>query len=88
MTTEEKLLVYGARWCPDVLMACGYLDRHNVAYEFRDIDADPEARRVLLEISGENWLIPTLVLPDGEVLVNPSVRALADKLGHPQRQKK
>ncbi len=88
MTTEDKLLVYGARWCPDVFMVCSYLDRHDVAYEFRDIDGDPEARNFLVEVSGENWLIPTLVLPGGEILINPSVRALADKLDRPQRRQK
>lgn len=88
MTTEDKLLVYGARWCPDVLMVCSYLDRHDVAYEFHDIGGDPEARAFLLEVSGEDWLIPTLVLPGGEILVNPSVRTLADKLGRPQRRQK
>lgn len=83
---EEKLLVYGAKWCPDVSMVCSYLDRHDITYEFHDIDVDPEARNFLLEVSGQDWLIPTLVLPGGEILVNPSIRTLADKLGRPQRR--
>lgn len=86
--TQEPLIVYGAAWCPDVFMARRYLDRHGVAYDYRDIDKDPEAKAALFDIAGEDWLIPMVVMPDGEILQNPSVRELANKLGRPPRKKK
>ena len=88
MTEGTKpLIVYGAVWCPDVFMARRYLDRHGVAYEYRDIDKVPEAKAALLDIAGAGWVVPTIVMPDGEVLHSPSVRELADKLGRPSRKK-
>ncbi len=82
----SELIVYGATWCPDVAMARRYLDRHGVAYQYRDIDTDPEALAFLLEVAGKDWVVPTIAMPDGEILQNPPVRDLARKLGRPARK--
>ena len=83
---DKELVVYGATWCPDVARIRRYLDRHGVAYQYRDLDADPEVREFLLGVAGEDWVVPTIVMPDGEILQNPSVRDFADKLGRPKRK--
>jgi len=80
-------VMYGAIWCPDVALARMFLKRHKVTYTYRDIDRDPEAKAALLELSGKDWLIPTIVMPDGKVLANPSVRELARELGISRRRK-
>jgi mycoredoxin len=85
--TDDTLRVYGAAWCPDVTLALRYLDRHGVDYRYGDIDEDPEAKAALLNLSGDDWLIPTLVFPDGTVMANPSIRDVAGKLGRPPRKK-
>ncbi len=82
----SKLIVYGAAWCPDVTLARRYLDRHGVAYVYRDIDAEPAAMQSLLDLRGEAWVIPTIVLPNGTILDNPSIRELAERLGRPNRK--
>ncbi|MBN1246550.1 MAG: NrdH-redoxin [Anaerolineae bacterium] len=81
--TEEtgKIIVYGAAWCPDVLMTRAFLDRHGFAYEYRDIDKDEGAMDALLALRGKEWVVPTLVLPDGTILDNPPRRDLRDILG-------
>ena len=81
MTEESAVVMYGASWCPDVMMARRYLDRYGVDYVYRDINTDPEAMKALLEISGKDWLVPTFVMPDGEILANPSIRELGARLG-------
>jgi len=82
MTIEHtELTVYGTRWCPDVRRARRFLDEHNVAYAYRDIDADADACAYCDEVHGGSWIVPTIVFPDGAILFNPSVRELATKLG-------
>jgi mycoredoxin len=85
--TSSEIIMYGAAWCPDVAMAKTYFDRHNVSYTYRDIDEEPEARAALLALRGDDWVVPTLVLPDGTVLDNPSIRDLAKRLGRPKRKR-
>ena len=63
-----------------------YLDRHNVSYTYRDIDEEPEAKAALLELRGKDWVVPTLILADGTILDDPSIRDLADLLGRPTRK--
>ncbi len=81
--TEEvaKIIVYGAVWCPDVLMTRAFLDRHGIAYEYRDIDREEGVMDALLALRGKAWVVPTLVLPDGRILDNPSRRELKNILG-------
>ncbi len=78
---ESAIVVFGARWCPAVVRMRAYLDRQDVDYVYRDIDRDPGAMDELLELRGKAWVVPTVVLPDGTVLDNPSPRKLARQLG-------
>lgn len=84
-SSDSDMIMYGAAWCPDVAMARRYLARHGVDYVYRDIDRDPNAMDELLALRGKAWVVPTLIMPDGTVLDNPSVRELADRLGRPRR---
>ena len=83
---DDTLCVYGTESCPDVRLARAYLDRHGVDYRFCDIDQDPDVKAALEALSGEDWVVPTIVFPDGTVMENPSIRELADELGRPPRQ--
>jgi len=85
--TPSGIIMYGTAWCPDVVRTRQYLDRHNVGYTYHDIDEEPEAMAALLELRGKDWVVPTLVLADGTVLDDPSIRDLADLLGHPKRKR-
>jgi hypothetical protein len=40
----------------------------------------------LLELRGKDWVVPTLILADGTILDDPSIRDLADLLGRPKRK--
>lgn len=82
----SEMIVYGAAWCPDVALTRTYLARHGVDYVYRDIDRDPDAMPELLALRGKAWVVPTIVMPDGEVLDNPSIRELANRLGRPRRK--
>jgi len=91
MNTESKtpaITVYGTSWCPDVAFARRYLDRHGVVYEYHDIEVNTQAKTALLEISGADWVVPTMIFSDGSVLCNPSIKELADKLGRPKLKRR
>lgn len=66
---------------PDCLRTKRFLDHRGIPYVTIDIDQDPGAAREVLRINGGMRTVPTLVFPDGSVLVEPSNRALSEKLG-------
>jgi glutaredoxin len=80
MVTKPTILVYGADWCMDCLRAKRFLIRHNIIFQWIDIDLDPQAERFVRENNNGLRSIPTILFTDGSILVEPSNQELADKL--------
>lgn len=82
MTTQPDVLtVIGASWCPDCRRTKAFLGEHRVAYEWIDLDMNPEAVGIVEELNGGSRTIPTVLFPDGTHLAEPGNDELADKLG-------
>jgi mycoredoxin len=78
-TTGEKIVVYATTWCGDCRMAKRWFDSHGIPYEYINIEQDENAVEVVLRINGGMRSVPTIIFPDGSVLVEPSPRELAAK---------
>jgi thioredoxin reductase (NADPH) len=79
----EGVRVVSDRWSPDAFAVRDFLARHQVPYQWLDIETDPEARQ-LLETShkeGTSADLPLVVLADGTVLSRPARADLAEKVG-------
>lgn len=82
MTTNSKLIaVYSTVWCPDCKRAKKFFGEQRIPYVSYDIEQDPEAMAFVEKINRGKHIIPTIVFPDGSVLVEPSNAVLAEKLG-------
>jgi mycoredoxin len=75
------LTVYATRWCSDCIGTRSVLDDCGVSYQWIDINQDPEAAGRVIEISGGHRSVPTILFPDGRILVEPSRSALLAALG-------
>ena len=64
--------VYATTWCGDCKMAKHVLDAQHVAYEYIDIDLAPEAAEIVQRLNGGFRSVPTILFPDGRVLVEPT----------------
>ena len=72
VTSPTHVVVYGTRWCAATQMIRRYLDRHQIAYDFKDIDYDLDANRQVKWWAGGNASHPTVQI-GGEVLIEPSM---------------
>ena len=81
MAEQQMIKMYGAPWCPDCKRAKQFFAEHRVPYQWFDIDQDEEARAYVQRVNKGKSIIPTLLFPDGSILVEPSNAQLADKLG-------
>ena len=79
-TTDPGIKLYGAEWCPDCHRSRNYLDSQSVAYEYINVDDDDDAQNYVKQVNDNRLIIPTIVFPDGSVLVEPSNAELARKL--------
>ena len=79
-TAEPEIKLYGAEWCPDCHRSRNYLDSQSVAYEYINVDGDDDAQAYVKQVNDNRLIIPTIVFPDGSVMVEPSNAELARKL--------
>ena len=79
MTTPLRVL--GTAWCSDCTRSKRFLDEHDVAYEWVDIELDPAAAAEVEARNGGRRVVPTILFDDGAVLVEPSDEQLARQLG-------
>jgi mycoredoxin len=76
----QPLTIYSTPWCGYCVRLKRHLDRVGVAYTDIDIEADPTAAAVVMSLNNGHQTVPTVVLPDGTALTNPSVTELTARL--------
>lgn len=79
--TTDLIKVYSTVWCPDCKRAKKFFGEQRVSYENIDIEQDPDAMAYVEKVNNGKRIIPTIVFPDGSLLVEPSNAELAAKLG-------
>lgn len=77
--TDTKITMYATSWCSDCRMAKRWFDSHGIAYAYIDIEKDEQAAELVVRLNGGMRTVPTILFPDGSVLVEPSPRQLAAK---------
>jgi len=78
---EAKITVYGTNWCGDCRRARRFLDENQIEYKLINIEEDKEGEQFVIKTNRGMRSVPTIVFCDGSILVEPSNRALAEKLG-------
>jgi mycoredoxin len=77
--TGAKIKMYATPWCGDCRRAKRWFDSHGIPYEYIDIEKDEQAAEVVVHLNGGMRSVPTILFPDGSVLVEPSALELAAK---------
>ncbi|MDT8304373.1 MAG: FAD-dependent oxidoreductase [Anaerolineae bacterium] len=80
MSTGD-IVVYSTTWCPDCKRAKKFFGEQRIPYVNVDIEQDAAAMARVEQLNDGRRIIPTIVFPDGSVLVEPSNAELAAKLG-------
>ena len=78
---DDKILVYSTTWCSDCKRAKRFFGEQRIPYLNIDIEENPEYVEVVEKINDGKRSVPTIVFPDGSVLVEPSNAELAEKMG-------
>lgn len=68
---QPNITVYGSTTCADTVRTREYLDKQQVAYEYKDVDDDPSYNDYIADLNGGKRVMPTLRI-NNETLVNPS----------------
>jgi mycoredoxin len=79
-TMSNQILFYSTSWCGDCRRSRKVLDAMGVSYTDIDIEEDPKAAEIVRKLNRGAQSVPTIIFPDGSVLVEPSNAALEQKL--------
>ena len=77
----SEIVVYSTVWCPDCKRAKQFFGEQRVAYTNVDIEQDEKAMAFVEKVNSGMRIVPTIIFPDGKILVEPSNADLAKKLG-------
>jgi mycoredoxin len=72
----SDIRVYGTDWCGITLGVRKYLVNSRLAYEFHDIDRDPDAEKFVLATHDGRRHSPVVVVHDEVVLTSPTIPEL------------
>lgn len=76
----EGIRVAGTLWSLTSHEAKDFLTRHQIPYQWLDIEKDSNARKLVEEL-GQDVRLPVIFFPDGTVLTCPDLKQLAEKVG-------
>ncbi|SVD92700.1 uncharacterized protein METZ01_LOCUS445554 [marine metagenome] len=80
MEYSKTITVYGADWCSDCKRSKRVLDSRHIEYVWIDIDNNASALETVKSLNQGKRVLPTIVFPDGDVLVEPTDSELSSKL--------
>jgi thioredoxin reductase (NADPH) len=77
----EGIRVAGTLWSLSSHQVKDFLTRHQIPYQWLDIEKDSQARQLVEGLSSEEIKLPVVFFPDGKTLVQPDLKELAEKVG-------
>jgi thioredoxin reductase (NADPH) len=77
----EGVRVIGYRWSPEAHGVRDFLARNQVPYQWLDIEAEPEAARLMEAAGLDKSALPVAIYADGSAQPHPSATDLAQKVG-------
>ena len=78
--SEDGIVLYGTAWCGDCRRVKQLLERRGVEYAWVDVEERKGARDEMLRLNGGDRRVPTLLFPNGSVMVEPSSAEFGAKL--------
>ncbi|HLY30650.1 MAG TPA: glutaredoxin family protein [Ktedonobacterales bacterium] len=77
---HDNIVMYTTSWCGDCRRSKKLFAALNIPYTEIDIEQRPEAAEIVRQLNHGMQSVPTILFPDGSVLVEPSNTTLEAKL--------
>jgi len=77
----DGIRVAGTLWSPSSHAVKDFLARNRIPYQWLDIEASADARKLVEVTESGGRRLPIVFFPDGEALIEPDNRTLAEKVG-------
>ncbi|MBA2363422.1 MAG: NrdH-redoxin [Chloroflexia bacterium] len=78
--SQQPIKMYSTTWCGDCHRAKRVFDDLDAPYENINIESEPGALMDMMHLNGGLQSVPTILFPDGSVLIEPSTSELVQHL--------
>ena len=75
----DAIKLYGTEWCPHTKRSRYILNQQKVIYNWIDIEKDKDACAFVEKTNRGYRSVPTIVFPDGSIMVEPADAQLMKK---------
>jgi thioredoxin reductase (NADPH) len=77
----DGIRIAGTLWSLPCHQVKDFLTRHQIPYQWLDIEKDANARSLVEDVTPDILKLPVVFFPDGKMLVQPDLKDLADVVG-------
>lgn len=74
-----QIVMYAVEWCPDCRRAKFFFKRKKIDYLEVDVNTDKDAEAFVKKLNNGNRSVPTIIFPDGSMMVEPSTKELEER---------
>ncbi len=79
-TKPSQIVMYSTKYCPDCHRAKAFFESNNIEYLNIGLENNEEATKFVMKVNSGNQSVPTIIFPNGSVLVEPSWGELRETL--------
>jgi len=79
VTNPSQIVMYVTKYCGDCRRARAYFETNNIPYLQVSLEGDQKAAEFVMSLNNGNRSVPTIIFPDGSMLVEPSLNELNKK---------
>jgi len=77
--SPSSIVMYATEYCGDCKRAKFFFEQNQIAYVNVGVEDNEEAAKFVKTINNGNRSVPTIIFPDGTILVEPSQEELRAK---------
>ena len=77
--TPTQIVMYTTEYCSDCMRAKKFFEANNIPYLRIGLEGNAEATEFVMQINNGYRSVPTIIFPDGSVLVEPNWEELKAK---------
>lgn len=74
-----QIVMYATEYCSDCMRARKFFDANKIPYLRISLEGNQEATEFVMRINNGNKSVPTIIFPDGSIMVEPSWEELRQK---------
>ena len=75
----SQIVMYTTQFCPDCHRAKKFFEANNIPYLNVQLEGNQEATEFVMQVNNGYRSVPTIIFPDGTVLVEPGWDELKEK---------